>query len=177
MRIDIPADQEPMVFIWSQIASPQLRGMLQSLTQILHASDSTVTPKEREAIRYYLAYREDCNACANFRAGRDIPGYSSEVISEEWYDQIPNYHTWSGFTDRERLAIEFSSRFVDDHLDVERDDNLWLRLQRNFTQREIEDLVVISAFAVAGNRIREVLLGPTRVCPAEPASARSATTP
>jgi alkylhydroperoxidase family enzyme len=167
MRITIPADQEPMVYIWNQIASPQIRGVLQSLSQVSFTSDSTVTPKEREAIRYYLAYQEDCNACASFRAGRDIPGYSDEEISDEWYDHIPEYQTWPGFTERERLAIGFVTRFFDDHLGIEKDDDLWVRLHGHFTQTEIEDLVVLSAFAVGANRIREVLLGPVALCSVE----------
>lgn len=164
MRIEIPSDQQPLVYLQTQIGSSGLNGVVRLLSQTLFVNDSTVTPKEREAVRYYLAYREDCNACVNFRAGRDIPEYSDEEMSDEWYDNIPNYKTWPGYTARERLAIEFVSRIFDDHLDVEQDDDLWTRLHGAFDLVEIEDLVLISAFVSASNMIREVFLGPVPVC-------------
>lgn len=168
MRIDVPDGQEPLVYLQTQIASPQLRAVLQSIWQVWwYAKDSTVTPKEREAVRYYLAYLVDCNACANFRAARDVPGYSDEEMSDEWYDNVPNFKTWPGFTDRERVAIEFCSRLLDDHLNVEQDNDLWGRLQASFNQLEIEDLVVSTALIGASNTIREVFLGPTPACPVD----------
>lgn len=171
MRIDVPAGEQPLIFIQTQIGSPQLRKVIQRMSTTLFVNDSTITPKEREAVRYYLAYRVDCNACASFRAGRDIPNYSDEEMSDEWYDNIPNYLTWPGFTDREKIAIEFCSRFLDDHLDVEQDDDLWQRVHALFTQIEVEDLVIISSLILASNTIREVFLGPTPACSIEPAPA------
>lgn len=165
MRIDIPAGQEPLLYLQTQIASPELREVMQSLFNVWwFAKQSTVTPKEREAARYYMAWLVDCNACSSFRAARDIPNYSDEEFSDEWYENIPHYKTWSGFTERERVAIEFYSRFIDDYRELEEDDDLWARLHANFSQVEIEDLVVSAAFIDASNKIREVFLGPTPPC-------------
>lgn len=159
MRINVPDGVDPMAAV-AKVGSPHLQSVLESVFQANFVCDSTVTRKEREAVRYYFAYRQDCNSCAGFRAARDIPGYTDEEITDEWYDQIPNYKTWPGYTERERLAIEFCTRFYDDHLDLERDDELWNRMYSRFTQVEIEDLVILSGFVAGANRIREVLLGP-----------------
>lgn len=174
MRINVPADQEPMIFIWTSIASPVLRQAIGALTQAMAVNDSTVTEKEREAMRYYLAFREDCNACKSSRFGLIRPDWAGRGMTEEWYDAIPNYETSSVLTDRERLVIEFTSRLFDDHRDLEQDDDLWSRMQSQFDELEIQDLVVISSFVVGMNRIRETLLGPTPACAIERTPAESA---
>jgi alkylhydroperoxidase family enzyme len=118
-----------------------------------------------------MAWRVDCTACASFKAARDIPSYTDEEITDEWYDNIPNYMTWPGFTERERLAIDFYSGFIEDHRALEQDDDLWNRLHANFSNVEIEDLVVSAAFIDASNKIREVFLGPPPPCAVENAAA------
>lgn len=175
MRIEIPSDQHPLVHVSTQIGSPYLRGALQGVTTSLYAADSTVTPKEREAVRYYLAWLLDCNTCQSSRAGRDGAGFTGEVFSDEWYDNIGQYKSWPGYTERERTAIEFCSRTVQDHLDVEADDDLWRRTHEHFDQREVEDLVILSAFIAASNVIREVFLGPASAACAVDASATATT--
>ncbi len=159
MRINVPDGVDPMAAV-VKVGSPHLQSVLESVFQANFVCDSSITPKEREAVRYHFAFRQDCNSCAGLRAARDLPGYTDEEITDEWYDQIANYKTWPGFTDRERLAIEFCTRFYDDHLSLEQDDELWNRMYSKFGQVEIEDLVILSGFVAGANRIREVFLGP-----------------
>ncbi|WP_434451879.1 carboxymuconolactone decarboxylase family protein [Lentzea sp. E54] len=128
------------------------------MSNTLRVNDSTVTPKEREAARYYAAWTVDCDSCSQWRAARDSAEYAGEPISDEWYDNIPNYPTWPGFTIRERLVIEFTQRFMNDHHGLSADDDIWRRMHEHFTETEIHDLCIISSLMSASNMMRETLV-------------------
>ncbi|MFI5734942.1 carboxymuconolactone decarboxylase family protein [Kribbella sp. NPDC051587] len=158
MRVTVPEGRHPLLYIQTDIGSPDLRDTLQKVSQTLFVNDSTVTPKEREAARYYAAWMVDCDSCAQWRAARDLPGYAGEPISDEWYDNIHRYQTWPGFTPRERLAIDFTQRFLNDHRALSADDQAWDLMHRNFTETEIYDLCIISSLMAASGMMREVLV-------------------
>ena len=53
---------------------------------------------------------------------------AQQGASEELYAHVAEYRSWPGYTDRERLAIEFAERFVVDHTNM--DDEFFGRLRR-----------------------------------------------
>ncbi len=159
MRIEIPDDVEPMAFINTSIGSPRLRAMKETIGTVVFMNDSSLSPREREGARAFLAQMVDCNACNTFRAGRDIPGYSDEPIEDAFYDHISKYHSWPGYTTRERLVIEFCARFHTDHRGLAADDELWDRLHANFSPIEVQDLCILAGIMDMTGKLREVLLG------------------
>lgn len=158
MRVSVPEGWHPLLYIQTEIGSPDLRDTLRKVSRTLFVNDSTVTPKEREAARYYAAWMVDCDSCSQWRASRDLPDYAGDPISDEWYDNIQHYKTWPGFTDRERLSIEFTQRFMSDHQGLSADDDLWDLMHRHFTATEIHDLCIIAGLMVASGMLREVLV-------------------
>ena len=65
------------------------------------------------------------------------------------------YHSYEGYTDRERLAIEFAEQFAIDHTRI--DDAFFARLRPHFDDGEILDLTVCCAAFLGLGRMLVVL--------------------
>ena len=76
-------------------------------------------------------------------------------LSDELYQSVQHYVDHPGFTDRERLAIEYAERFAIDHRAV--DDELWGRLRAHFSDPELLELTVTVGFCVGMGRAFQVL--------------------
>ena len=76
-------------------------------------------------------------------------------LSDELYQSVQHYVDHPGFTDRERLAIEYAERFAIDHRAV--DDELWDRLRAQFSDPELLELTVTVGFCVGMGRAFQVL--------------------
>jgi alkylhydroperoxidase family enzyme len=76
-------------------------------------------------------------------------------LSDELYQSVQHYVDHPGFTDRERLAIEYAERFAIDHRSV--DDELWDRLRTHFSDPELLELTVTVGFCVGMGRAFQVL--------------------
>ena len=61
-------------------------------------------------------------------------------VTEDAYGHVDEWRTWPGYTDRQRLAIEYAERFAVDHLAI--DDDLFDRLHAHFSDEEILDLTL-----------------------------------
>ncbi len=106
---------------------------------------------EREVARMRIAQLNACNACATFRA----PSVSEAGVTDDLYEHVADYRTYAGYTDRQRLAIEYAERFAVDHRGI--DDELVGRLRSAFTDAEVLDLTMCCAVFVGLGRALEVL--------------------
>jgi AhpD family alkylhydroperoxidase len=97
---------------------------------------SRLPVREREAARVRIAELNDCKICRDFRARSAIAGGATEDL----YAHVADAHARDGYTDRERLAIEFAERFAIDHAGI--DDELFARLRAVFADDEILDLTI-----------------------------------
>jgi len=87
---------------------------------------------------------------------------TQQGASEELYAHVAEYRSWPGYTDRERLAIEFAERFVADHTSM--DDEFFGRLRTHFADDEIVDLgLCVAIFMGLGRFLR--VLGIDEACP------------
>ena len=87
---------------------------------------------------------------------------AQQGASEELYAHVEEYRSWPGYTDRERLAIEFAERFVVDHTNM--DDEFFGRLRAHFADDEIVDLgLCVAIFMGLGRFLR--VLGIDEACP------------
>src|SRR5215210_1893855 len=101
-RIDVPADKDPLVFLWTERA--------QALTSTGAAfSDavykrSSLPLREFEAARTRIAQINDCAICLDWRTARDVKGWSDDpdAVPDEFYANVGL--EWEGFSGRERLA-------------------------------------------------------------------------
>jgi alkylhydroperoxidase family enzyme len=112
---------------------------------------SILPPIEREVARRRVAQLNDCSACSTFRA----PSVVEAGVPEEHYAHLDEYATWPGYSERQRIAIEYAERFAADHRTI--DDELFGRLRTHFADDEILDLTLCCAVFVGLGRTLEVL--------------------
>src|SRR5580704_17463244 len=98
--------------VWS--LRPEMTGMVDRM--ITTAYQRSVLPAaEREVARMRIAQLNACSACATFRA----PSVVEAGVGEDQYEHVADYRTYPGYTDRQRLAIEYAERFVEDHRSID----------------------------------------------------------
>jgi AhpD family alkylhydroperoxidase len=148
-RIDVPdGPGGEAAMIWS--LRPELGGMVERMIRGAY-EQSVLPPEERELARMRIAELNDCSACADFRA----PSLRDAGIAADLYDHVSDYRTFPGYTDRQRLAIEYAERFVTDHDSI--DEVLFERLRASFTDAEILDLTLCVAVFLGLGRTLAVL--------------------
>jgi alkylhydroperoxidase family enzyme len=78
---------------------------------------------------------------------------------EELYAHVAEYRDYPGYSEQERLAVEFAERFVTDHLGM--DDAFFARLKTAFADDEILDLAIcVAAFLGLGRLLRVLGVDP-----------------
>ena len=76
-------------------------------------------------------------------------------VDEDLYANVENL-SYEGYSEQERLAIEYAERFVYDHQRI--DDEFWDRMHAAFDDQEILDLTIcIGTFIALGRTL--VVLG------------------
>ncbi len=148
-RIEVPEGPGgDAAMVWS--LRPEMAGMVDRMISTAYQR-SILDPTEREAARMRIAELNACAACATFRADSVIEaGVQADV-----YAHVSEWREWPGYTDRQRLAIEFAERFATDHQGI--DDDLFIRLRAHFTDAEVLDLTLCCAVFVGLGRTLEVL--------------------
>ena len=148
-RIEIPdGPGGDSAMVWS--LRPEMAGMVDRMITTAYQR-SKLPAIEREVARMRIAQLNDCTACATFRA----PSVIEAGVPEEHYHHLDEYLTYPGYSDRQRLAIEYAERFASDHRNI--DDELFTRLRAHFADDEILDLTLCCAVFVGLGRTLEVL--------------------
>lgn len=129
---------------------PEMGAMVRTMIDTVYGQ-STLPAAEREVARMRIAQLNACGACATFRA----PSARAAGVDEELYRHVEEFDRYPGYTDRQRLAIEFAERFATDHGGI--DDELFERLHGVFTDAEILDLVLCVAVYLGLGRSLAVL--------------------
>lgn len=148
-RIDVPEGRGgDAAMVWS--LRPEMTGMVERM--IATAYQRSILPaSEREVARMRVAQLNACGACSTFRA----PSVVAAGVTEDVYDHLDEYRTYGGYTERQRLAIEYAERFVTDHRAI--DDELFTRLRGEFSDAEVLDLTLCLAVYLGLGRSLEVL--------------------
>jgi alkylhydroperoxidase family enzyme len=148
-RIDVPdGDGEAAVRVWR--LRPEMGAMVDTMVRTIYGS-SILPAAEREAARMKIAQLNECQACATFRA----PSVTAAGVAEDVYSHLDDYDTYAGYTERQRLAIEYAERFATDHDSI--DDELFTRLHAAFSDAEILDLTMCVAAYLGLGRALAVL--------------------
>jgi alkylhydroperoxidase family enzyme len=148
-RIDVPdGPGGEATMIWT--LRPEMAGMVDRMITTAYQR-SSLPAAEREVARMRIAQLNDCSACSTFRA----PSVVAEGVPEELYQHLDEYRTWPGYTDRQRLAVEYAERFAADHRNL--DDAFFDRLRAVFADDEILDLTLCLAVFLGLGRTLEVL--------------------
>jgi AhpD family alkylhydroperoxidase len=155
-RLDVPdGPGGEAAMIWT--LRPQLGGMVERMIRGAY-QQSIIPADERELARMRIAQINDCVACSDFRA----PSVLEAGVAPELYENVAAYATYSGYTPRQRLAIEFADRFATDHHSI--DDAFFGRLRAQFSDEEILDLTLcVAVFLGLGRSL--TVLGVDQSCP------------
>jgi AhpD family alkylhydroperoxidase len=112
---------------------------------------SMLPAAEREVARLRVAQLNDCSACSTARAQSMLDA----GVTDDDYGHLDEWSTWPGYTERQRLAIEYAERFTIDHQGL--DDELYDRLHAQFADDEILDLSLCLAIWLGLGRVLAVL--------------------
>jgi AhpD family alkylhydroperoxidase len=134
--------------LWS--LRPQLGGMVERMIRGAY-QQSVLPPQERELARMRIAQINECVACADFRA----PSVVEAGVAPELYDHVADWGTYPGYTDRQRLAIQYAELFANDPAGM--DDEFFNHLRGAFTDPEILDLTLCVAVFLGLGRSLAVL--------------------
>ncbi|WP_321822310.1 MULTISPECIES: carboxymuconolactone decarboxylase family protein [unclassified Burkholderia] len=146
-RIDVVDDPQS----WMEL-QPELAAGLNALSHAVYGK-SRLPMRVREAARMRIAEANECQLCRNTR---DAQGQANGV-DDALYEHVVEWRTWPGYSERERLAIEFAERFALDHVALSADDDFWMRLRVAFEDAEIVDLGICCALWVGAGRAMRVL--------------------
>src|SRR5438067_13833494 len=107
-RITVPADRDPMMYLWTEKATP-LTAPAGAFSDAVYQR-SSLALREFEAARVRIDQINDCNVCINWGTARDVPGRADDpgAVPEEFYDHVGRDPAWDGFSERERLTAEFA---------------------------------------------------------------------
>ena len=157
IRVTVPDDKQARTYALSELGSPDLSAAHSASLRAQLAPSTTLSGREREGVRARMAYVIDCVTCLQWRPAEQVPDYSSEPIPEDFYTNIGDPTGWSGFSDRERLAITFADRFATDHESLQSDDAFWDGLHLHFTDAELADLALLCGTWLGSGRVMQVL--------------------
>ena len=148
-RIDIPEGPggDP-VMLWT--LRPEMARMVDTMIATAY-SKSKLPAAEREPARMRIAQLNACDACSTFRA----PSVVDAGVDEALYEHVAEWATWPGYTERQRLAIEYAERYAVAHREI--DDAFFDRMRQVFADDEILDLTLCCAVFVGLGRTLEVL--------------------
>jgi AhpD family alkylhydroperoxidase len=129
---------------------PEMGRLVEQMVGTVYGK-SVLPASEREVARMRIAQLNACGACSTFRA----PSVRDAGLSEEEYCRVEDWRSYEGYTERQRLAVEFAERFATDHGGI--DDDLFSRLRAAFDDAEVLDLTMCVAVYLGLGRTLAVL--------------------
>src|SRR3546814_1157457 len=93
-RIDVPEGEEALEHILNHLGTTMLVESRKRMFRIVYdAPETTLSPREREVMRFPMTAMMGCPICNSMRLWRDWPGFSDEPIEEELYTNRSEEHT------------------------------------------------------------------------------------
>jgi alkylhydroperoxidase family enzyme len=83
-------------------------------------------------------------------------------LSEDDYANVGNWTTYPGFSDAERVALDYTTRFCADHLTI--DQSLVDRMRAHYGDEMVFEITLCIAGWLALGRVTQVM-GVTMSCP------------
>ena len=167
MKLSVPADQDPMIHVWGTMV-PGIGPAAATLSLAVY-EHSTIDLLAFEAARLRMAQINGCAICKTWRTERDgttVPdGFAEEVARWEQSDQLDP---------RSKAAAEFAELFATNHhVLADNSDAATLRIQDQFTERELLELAMCCGAWMSFGRLNRIF-GLDEVCqlPAHAASPR-----
>jgi alkylhydroperoxidase family enzyme len=171
-RVHVPDEfaDDPSAYVWSHYA-PEIAAAAGSYSRAVYER-STMSLREMEAARIRTAQINGCALCMGMRSARDLKAHLASsggnpelavsargdpVPDETFYAQVENWKSWTGFSDRERLVIEYADRLGQAPKTIKHDEALWAELHTHFSDAEIVDMTFSIGSWMALGRLTHVL--------------------
>lgn len=170
-RIDVPEGQEALEVILNHLGTPMLVDARKRMFRVMYdAPETTLSPREREVMRFPMTAMMGCPICNSVRMWRDWPNFSPEPIDEALYTNAESFnYGWPGFSERERILLEFINRFANEIDGLNSDDAFWERIHANFSQAEIGDIMVMAGtWLGVGHTLKALGIGSVCQLPVKP---------
>jgi alkylhydroperoxidase family enzyme len=153
-RIDVPADKDPLMYVFTELAPP-LTSAAGRLSDAVYRK-SCLSTREMEAARITVARINDCALCLGWRSARDVPSRAADAatIDERFYQLVLDQPDSGELSVRERLAAEFARRYCTEHRGM--DDEFWARLHAVYKDEELVDLGLCVAAWLGLGRFNQV---------------------
>ena len=108
-RIEIPdGKSDPEVRMWK--LRPEMGIGAGTLSHAVY-EQSIIPVRERELARMRIAQINDCAICQQWRKTAG----TAEALTEDDFTHVADWRTYPGYSERERLAVEYAERFALDH--------------------------------------------------------------
>jgi alkylhydroperoxidase family enzyme len=146
-HIDVPDD----LGSWLTLR-PELAAGLVALSDAVY-SKSMLPLRVQEVARMRIALANECMVCRNARYAEG----AAAGLDPEFYARVAEWRTWTGYSERERLAAEYAEGIATDHLRLRADAAFWTRFRRSFSDAEIVDLAVCCALWLGAGRTMRTL--------------------
>jgi hypothetical protein len=144
-HVQLPEEDDGMIGLLL-LASPVLGHAKARSVWAMYRNDTTLSTREREGLRKGRLVGRTPDIAKMLDAGAElvqsrqlVRHFSPSPIPDDFYLHVEDYATWSGYSVRERLAIEFGSRYTNSPATLGHDHDFWGRLRAAFTDREIVD--------------------------------------
>jgi alkylhydroperoxidase family enzyme len=167
-RVDVPEGREPLEHILNHLGTPMLVDTRKRMFRIMYdAPETSLSPREREVMRFPMTAMMGCPICNSVRMWRDWPGFS-DPIEEDFYVNAETLNlNWPGYSARERLLLEFVDRFANQIEGLNGDDEFWTKMHANFSDTEIGDVVVMcGTWLGVGHSLKALGIGSVCAVPA-----------
>lgn len=179
MRVTIPDDY--MAFPSAYVRKTYATDIVQAAVRFseMTYAHSKLSLREFEGARMRTAHINGCELCMNWRSARDLPGYlkmlgrpadgsvasNGALPDEAFYAAVLDWKTSDQFSDRERLAIQYSELLGTNPHGAAVDEAFWAQAKAHFSDDEIVDLSYCIACWMGLGRVAHVL-GLDSVCAA-----------
>ena len=134
------------------VKSPDLGIAMANFSQAVY-TQTRLPIRVREAARIVIAHANECVVCQNTR---DTKGEAAG-IDEDSYEHAAQWKSWPGYSDSERIAMEFAHRFATDHTGLREDEIFWGRAKVHFDDELLTDLAISCAMWVGMGRMLRTL--------------------
>ena len=147
-RIELPAGEGRDV-LRALSVRPELRDAFVALNVAIH--ESRLDPRLHELVRYRVAELDRCTYCLAWRS----PAARDAGVTDDLLSRVSRSAEDDGFTDAERLALDFTERFCGPSTSI--DDELVDRLRAHLGDDGVVELTMAVGKYLAFGRFLQVL--------------------
>lgn len=155
-RIQLPPGELDEPYRLFQLA-PNISGAAGAYSEAIYTKN-TLPLRLRELLRMRIAQINHCEVCLAAR----VSSLEAADLSEEVLANVGNWQTYPGFTEAERAALDYTTRFATDHLTI--DQAFMDRLRDLYGDETVFEITLCVAGWLALGRVTQVM-DVTTACP------------